>query len=216
MCSAAAPSRSRNAHPLALLALLAALLVNLAALPASAQSDPDAFPLPPLPGTPEAWLVTYGPGEIYWQRFGHNAIRVRDSALGLDHTFNFGFFDFAQEDFFWRFLRGRMLYFSAAQPTAEEFGQYRAERRSIRVQRLDLDRAQAARLVSFLLREVQPEHRDYLYDYYRNNCATRIRDALDMALDGQLSSAYRSLPATQNWRAHTLVEDVVVDRKSVV
>jgi hypothetical protein len=149
------------------------------------------------------WLVTYGPGEIYWQRFGHNAIRVRDSALGLDHTFNFGFFDFAQEDFFWRFLRGRMLYFSAAQPTAEEFGQYRAERRSIRVQRLDLDRAQAARLVSFLLREVQPEHRDYLYDYYRNNCATRIRDALDMALDGQLSAAYRSLPAAQNWRAHT-------------
>ena len=149
------------------------------------------------------WLVTYGPGEVYWQRFGHNAIRVRDQSLGLDHTFNFGFFDFAQENFFWRFLQGRMLYFSAAQPTAEEFGQYRAEQRGIRVQRLDLDRAQAARLVRFLLREVQPEHRDYLYDYYRNNCSTRIRDALDLALGGLLSDTYRSSPAAQNWRSHT-------------
>ena len=156
-------------------------------------------------GTPGdgIWLVTYGPGEIYWQRFGHNAIRVRDRSLGLDHTFNFGFFDFAQENFFWRFLKGRMLYFSAAQPTAEEFAQYRAERRSIRAQRLDLDRAQSARLVTFLLREVRPENRDYLYDYYRNNCATRIRDALDLALDGRLSETFEPLPATQNWRAHT-------------
>ncbi|MEJ2382874.1 MAG: DUF4105 domain-containing protein [Xanthomonadales bacterium] len=149
------------------------------------------------------WLVTYGPGEIYWQRFGHNAIRVRDRDLGLDHTFNFGFFDFAQEHFFWRFLQGRMLYFSAAQPTAEEFAQYRAERRSIRMQRLALDRGQSDRLVRYLLREVQPEHRDYRYDYYRNNCSTRVRDALDRALDGRLSAAYRPIGAAQNWRAHT-------------
>jgi hypothetical protein len=149
------------------------------------------------------WLVTYGPGEIYWQRFGHNAIRVRDSALGLDHTFNFGFFDFAQENFFWRFLQGRMLYFSAAQPTAVEFDQYRAERRSIRMQRLDLDPARAARLARFLVREVQPENRDYLYDYYLDNCSTRVRDALDRALDGRLSEAYRGQPAGQNWRDHT-------------
>ncbi|MGD2129968.1 MAG: hypothetical protein PVJ17_11735, partial [Lysobacterales bacterium] len=74
--------------------------------------------------TPEVWLVTYGPGQIYWQRFGHNAIWIRDPELGLDHTFNFGFFDFGQEDFFLRFLQGRMLYFSAAQPAREEFASY--------------------------------------------------------------------------------------------
>jgi hypothetical protein len=48
---------------------------------------------------PEVWLVTYGPGEIYWQRFGHNGIWIRDEGLGLDHVFNFGFFDFEQEGF---------------------------------------------------------------------------------------------------------------------
>ena len=66
----------------------------------------------------EAWLVTFGPGEVYWERFGHNAIWLREPAAGIDHTFNFGYFDFGQEDFILRFARGRMLYFSVAQPAA--------------------------------------------------------------------------------------------------
>ena len=96
----------------------------------------------------EIWLVTYGPGELYWQRFGHNAIWVRDENLGLDHTFNFGFFDFRQENFFLRFLMGRMLYFSAAQKAGDEFAQYVAENRAIRAQRLDIPAGRKTKLVS--------------------------------------------------------------------
>lgn len=151
----------------------------------------------------QVWLVTYGPGEVYWQRFGHNAIWVRDRELGLDHVFNFGFFDFAQEDFLLRFLQGRMLYFSAAQPATDEFAGYIDENRSIRAQRLDLPPGQAAGLTAFLLNEVRPENRDYLYDYYRNNCSTRVRDALDLALGGALSGGFSGMPAEWNWRDHT-------------
>lgn len=151
----------------------------------------------------EIWLVTYGPGEIYWQRFGHNAIWVRDPRRGLDHVFNFGFFDFAQENFLLRFVRGRMLYFSAARPAGEEFAAYIDENRSIRAQRLTLSTRQKERLTAYLLNEVRPENRDYRYDYYRNNCSTRVRDALDMALDGQLSAEFGTLPAGQTWREHT-------------
>jgi hypothetical protein len=122
----------------------------------------------------EVWLVTYGPGEIYWQRFGHNAIWIRDTGLGLDHVFNFGFFDFEQENFFLRFLQGRLLYFSAAQPAQREFSNYIDENRSIRAQRLKLSPEQSLRLVEYLVDEVQPENRDYLYDYYTNNCSTRV------------------------------------------
>jgi hypothetical protein len=151
----------------------------------------------------EIWLVTYGPGEVYWQRFGHNAIWVRDARLGLDHTFNFGFFDFEQERFFQRFLLGRMLYFAAAQEAGEEFAQYLAENREIRAQRLALDRAQASALSRHLLRAVQPENRDYLYHYYSDNCSTRVRDALDAALGGALRAATDSAPARLDWRGHT-------------
>jgi hypothetical protein len=151
----------------------------------------------------EVWLLTYGPGEIYWQRFGHNAIWIRDQGLGLDHAFNFGFFDFAQEDFFLRFLRGRMLYFSAAQPAREEFAGYIDENRGIRAQKLDLEPDQKLWLLEFLLADIRPENRDYLYDYYTNNCATRVRDALDEALGGALRAASSEQQADQSWRDHT-------------
>jgi len=151
----------------------------------------------------EAWLVTFGPGEVYFERFGHNAIWLREPAAGLDHTFNFGYFDFEQEDFFLRFMRGRMLYFSIAQPANIEFEHYRQDNRSIRVQKLNLKPMQYEQLRDYLLNEIQPENRDYHYDYYLNNCSTRIRDALDIALDGALSARTGQMPAKLNFRDQT-------------
>jgi len=154
-------------------------------------------------GEPEVWLVTYGPGEIYWQRFGHNAIWIRDEELGLDHVFNFGFFDFEQDSFLRRFLQGRMLYFSAARPAREEFAEYINENRSIRAQRLDLSALQKLQLIENLLEEVKPANRDYRYDYYVNNCSTRVRDAIDGAMGGMLASQYQPVAAQQTWRDQT-------------
>ncbi len=160
--------------------------------------------IPEVPATgSEAWLVTFGPGEIYWERFGHNAIWLREPAAGLDHTFNFGYFDFEQEDFFKKFIRGRMLYFSVAQLAAREFEFYQQENRSIRVQKLNLTPVQYRQLRDYLINEIRLENRDYRYDYYLNNCSTRIRDALDIALDGALSTRTEHIPASLNFRDQT-------------
>ena len=166
-----------------------------------------AFETPSLPAVSadgqEAWLVTFEPGEIYFERFGHNAIWLREPARGLDHSFNFGYFDFEQEDFFLRFLRGRMLYFSVAQPASREFAYYRQVNRSIRVQKLNLDALQYRRLRDHLLNAIQPENRNYRYDYYLDNCSTRIRDALDIALGGALRARSGQAPARLNFRDQT-------------
>jgi hypothetical protein len=160
--------------------------------------------IPPVPanGT-EAWLVTFGPGQIYWERFGHNAIWLREPAVGLDHAFNFGYFDFEQEDFFQKFIRGRMLYFSVAQSSSREFDFYRQDNRSIRLQKLNLSPLQYQQLRDYLVNEIKPENRNYRYDYYLNNCSTRIRDALDIALDGALSARTEVVPANLNFREQT-------------
>ena len=189
MCWTPSPAASLAA------ALVTAWLVLIA--PARAQ------PAPPADASWSASLVTYGPGDIYWQRFGHNALWLREPARGLDHTFNFGFFDFRQERFFARFVQGRMLYFTAATPSEREFELYRSENRSIRVQPLNLTRDQYVRLRDALLRQVRPENRDYLYDYYRDNCSTRVRDMIDLALGGALAAATADEPAAQNFRDHT-------------
>ena len=96
-----------------------------------------------------------------------------------------------------------MLYFSAARPATEEFAEYIDDNRSIHVQRLALSDAQTERLTAYLLSEIRPENRDYRYDYYLNNCSTRVRDALDQALGGQLADRSTEQPAAQSWRDHS-------------
>lgn len=164
---------------------------------------PVVLEVPPADSPAEAWLITVAPGELYWQRFGHNAVWLREPARQLDHSFNFGYFDFQQEGFLARFVQGRMLYQSLAFPAREEFAVYAREGRSIRAQELDLSDAQYQRLREHLVWHVQPANRDYLYDYYLDNCSTRIRDALDLALDGDMSRRARAEPARLDFRGHT-------------
>ena len=98
---------------------------------------------------------------------------------------------------------GRPEYFSHAQRAANEFAQYRAEGREIRMQRLALAPEQFDRLRLSLLTAVQPEHRYYRYDYYLDNCSTRVRDELDAALGGALRSRFARDPAGQDFREQT-------------
>src|SRR5207237_1862085 len=49
----------------------------------------------------------------------------------------------------------------------------------------------------------QPQNKFYRYDYYRDNCSTRLRDALDHALSGQLQTATVSTMTTDTYRCNT-------------
>ncbi|HOU66398.1 MAG TPA: DUF4105 domain-containing protein, partial [Thermomonas sp.] len=63
---------------------------------------------------------------------------------------------------------------------------YREVGRGARLQWLDLDPAQARSLAAALAENAKPENARYRYDYYTDNCASRVRDAIDRALGGQL------------------------------
>src|SRR5881227_808909 len=52
------------------------------------------------------YVLTFGWGEVSWERFGHNAIWIKDRARGTDITYNWGMFDFNQPRFVWRFVTG--------------------------------------------------------------------------------------------------------------
>lgn len=131
-------------------------------------------------------LYTYGPGEIYWERFGHDALVLTDISDGQAIAFNYGLFDFDQKNFIYNFARGRMNYLAAAWPAADDLSTYEGEGRWIVAQRLNLTPVQRARLRDFLVWNVQPANARYAYDYYTANCTTRLRDALDDVLGGAL------------------------------
>lgn len=149
-------------------------------------------------------LVTIGPGPIYWQRFGHNAIVVEDNIEETSTLYSYGFFDFEQERFFLRFLHGEMNYEMDGLPTSYDLKRYAEEGRSIRLQLLNLSDAQAAEAARFLEWNRDPSRRHYRYDYFLANCSTKVRDLLDHLLDGQLKRELIGRSRGMTWRMHTL------------
>jgi hypothetical protein len=152
----------------------------------------------------EVSLITYGPGDIYWERFGHDAIELRDTVSGEEVDFNYGVFNFDEKNFFLNFARGHMRYLIDAEVTTDEEDFYKQAGRSITKQRLALTPDQAAALRDFLLWNLRPENAGYNYDYYIDNCTTRVRDALDRALGGVIKARLTTLPGGMTYRQQTV------------
>lgn len=148
-------------------------------------------------------LLTMGPGDEVWENFGHNAIWVHDPAAGTDKAYNYGMFDFRQENFILNFARGRMNYWMEGFDAYLTLDHYRQLNRSVWAQELNLTPRQAAEVKRLLEWNERPENRFYRYDYYRDNCSTRVRDIIDRVLGGALKRATASRPSGTTYRWHT-------------
>lgn len=170
-------------------ALAGLLLWSCLVQPASAQTAD-------VPGSDlQISLLTFGPGKVYWERFGHDAILVRNTTTGSAIDYNYGIFDFNQKNFLLNFARGYMTYRIAADPLSYDLEMYRQAGRSVIEQRLNLTPAQRLSLSDFLRWNARPENASYRYDYFLSNCATRVRDALNGALAGSLQKQLEARPA---------------------
>jgi hypothetical protein len=137
---------------------------------------------------PRIGVVTMQPGEIFWERFGHNAIVVDDPAAAGPVSYNFGYFDLEEPGFTSRFVRGAMQYMLVALPLEQDLAYYRQTGRGVSIQWLDLDPEVARELAPNWPINARPENARYGYDYFLDNCSTRVRDALDRALGGALQA----------------------------
>ena len=172
----------------------AATALSLSAAAAGAQAPAArgaSTPAPvPEPGSElEVTLMTFWLGEEVFERFGHNALWIHDAANGTNVAYNWGLFSFRQPHFLQRFLTGDTRYWMGGQDANLMIAQYQALGRPITLQRLNLTPAQKVALRDFLHWNEQEENRYYRYDYFRDNCSTRLRDALDHALGGALKAA---------------------------
>jgi hypothetical protein len=149
------------------------------------------------------YLMTMGPGKAVWERFGHNAIWVHDPVRGTDQAYNYGLFDLRQEKFLVRFLQGRMWYWMQGFPAQSYVETYRRANRSVWIQELEMTPSAKRELQQFLEWNERPENRFYHYDYYRDNCSTRVRDALDRALGQRIQDYAVNRPTGKTYRSHT-------------
>lgn len=148
-------------------------------------------------------LLTYGPSDVVFERFGHVALAVRDDATGREVAYNWGMFDFAQPHFIQRFLTGDTKYWMEGFDARAFNGAYIGDNRSIRRQTLALTPVERAALYEFLMWQSQEANRYYRYDYYRDNCSTRVRDALDRVLGGRLRPVLEVPGSGRTWRGET-------------
>jgi len=148
-------------------------------------------------------LVTIGPGDAVWEKFSHNAILIEDRATGRSRAYHWGVFDFDQVDFIPRLIRGTMLYSMATVDPDWAFAAYARQNRSVWVQDLALTPRQRSDLLTFVEWNARPENRAYRYDYYRDNCSTRVRDALDRVLGGEIRRRTEADITAHTYRWHT-------------
>jgi hypothetical protein len=156
--------------------LLVALLVGAARLTSAAE----------LPTRIE--LYTMGSGDDVFEAFGHSTLCVVSDEFPSGACYNYGTTDFASPvGLIWEVLRGRAVFWVARTPLPLMLQAYAEDDRTTYRQELDLPTAQAEELAARLERDLLPEHRTYVYHHYRDNCATRLRDHLDVVTGGALS-----------------------------
>jgi hypothetical protein len=147
-------------------------------------------------------VLTFGPGDHPFFKFGHNAILVQPKS-GEGWAYNFGTFAFDSPALIPKFLRGKFKYWLSVASASETMDSYADANRSILAQELDLTAAQRWALWQALRENARPENREYLYDYFYDNCSTRVRDAIDRVVAGRVRAAGQGA-AEMTFRSHAL------------
>ena len=157
-------------------------ILFLASLSLRAQDIPEMPVLPRLSDSAFASVLTCGPGDEFYTAFGHSAIRVCDSTQDIDMVYNYGTFDFGAPHFYWTFARGNLNYYQSRESYTSFLWCYGYEGRYVYQQRLRLSNQELNNLFTALEVNNLPEYRYYMYDFFRDNCATRVRDMVSDAL----------------------------------
>jgi hypothetical protein len=127
-------------------------------------------------------VLTCGPYDELYSAFGHSAFRIHDAKLNIDVVCNYGTFDFSQPNFYLNFALGNNLYKLSIEDYPGFEYRYIYQNRFIHEQILDLTQEQKDKLFKYLQWNARRENQSYLYDYFYDNCSTKIRDVLIVAL----------------------------------
>ena len=136
-------------------------------------------------------LLTCTPGEELYATFGHSAFRITDSSRAFndawrDVVYNYGTFNF-DEEFYVKFVQGKLLYYVSTEYFADFKDLYQSTNRGITEQILKLSAQEKISLQHFLNENIKEENKYYKYDFFFDNCTTRLRDILKKQHDSNFT-----------------------------
>ena len=135
----------------------------------------------------EISVLTIESGASLNDAFGHSAFRIKDSIANIDVIFDYGRYNFDAPNFYLNFARGKLEYKIGSNQFDDFYRYYVNQNRGIKAQLLNLSFEEKKQLYAFLIRNNRPENRSYLYDFFYDNCATKIKDVVVNATDNTVT-----------------------------
>lgn len=145
-------------------------------------------------------VITCGPGSEMYSAFGHSAFRVSDPIIGLDKIYNYGTFDFNAPNFYLNFAKGNLIYQLSTTRFAYFLQVYNYENRWVTAQELNLDHQQVLAVFNYLENNALPKNKAYRYDFFFENCATKIEDVIVEVLQDSVQFTNNHISSTKTYR----------------
>ncbi len=132
------------------------------------------------------YLITCGPGTETYSVYGHSAIRIVTTGNKNDNVYNWGLFDFETPNFAWKFAKGRLDYMLGVETMQSFLEVYYFEKRFVLSQKMNLNSSEKRRLTGLINENLRPENIKYRYDFFYDDCSTRIRDLIEKSVGEKL------------------------------
>lgn len=141
-------------------------------------------------------ILTIGPGNSLSDAFGHSGIRVIDKQNNFDIVFNYGVYDYNAPNFYSNFVKGRPIYSLGLNNYEDFYNSYVKQSRQIIEQKINLSEYQKKILVNKLITNSREANRSYQYNYFEDNCSTKIADIFNEILEKEIENENYDLNAT--------------------
>jgi hypothetical protein len=132
------------------------------------------------------YLLTCGPGTETYSIYGHSALRIAIPEKHTDTVYNWGVFDFNTKNFAWKFAKGRLDYMVIGESLKGFLQEYFFDQRYVYSQRINIDASEVRILIGLINENLKPENVKYRYDFFYDDCTTRIRDLLEKSIGEKL------------------------------
>ncbi|WP_406684210.1 DUF4105 domain-containing protein [Seonamhaeicola sp. MEBiC1930] len=146
----------------------------------------------------EISVLTVGPGSSLNDAFGHSAFRIKDPNNKLDKVYGYGEYDFNAPNFYLKFARGKLNYLLSKDDFNRFYQIYAYYNRTVKEQVLNLSQSEKQKLYDYLINNYKPENRSYLYEFFFDNCATRIKDVAQFSTNNTIE-----FNSPENFKAKT-------------
>lgn len=199
-----------------ILCQLKRLIIGILALSGSNLLAQGQIRLSGEPDRMDFFLHTVDNGPRFAELYGHLQIRIIDSKTSGDYMMSWGLFDYAAPNFALNFYKGRLNYAIGIFDTRRTDATYRYDDRTVWQNKLLFSKQQKLRLLEKMSFDLKPENRNYLYQYFWDNCSTRPRNFIDYALNGEFKKKYENVDSGMTWRTAVRLHQSLIPLSGLV